>query len=164
MGSVDAYGSRKGYPLIEYRDPFGGEEYSERVEWKPLSPFTVAHKANVLFGEDYPMTQAGAIAAWDDYAEDVSIWHFEGNAQGALDYNVRKGWAGISDSEVASYALKVEKGGPSTDGKNPIPARPLFAVMNEAFKHYLRDALSHSKTPLRKAMVREFKQSGFWDK
>jgi hypothetical protein len=153
MGSVSARG---GYPLIDFHGFDGDPD-----RWKALSPWTVAFKVGVDIDPDGGgMTQEALKSVWDGYADSTYIWQYEGGAQAALTTNPQRGVAGILGGEALSYAKKVEEGGEWDYGK--VPARPLFAALNRAFREYLHEQLSNRYSPLYLEIQREVRKAGLW--
>lgn len=153
MGSVTARG---GYPVIDFYGHDGDPE-----KWRPLTAWTVAFKN---WHEAADSGQQGDLKeAWDEYADSTLIWEFmgeNGGAKGSLSINVHKGMAGLLSGDAATYAQKVEKGGEGEYGK--VPARPLFAAVNRAFRAYLEEQLSNGNSPLRRQIMKDLRNAGLW--
>lgn len=158
MGSVMAKG---GYPTIDFR----GVSVHDK-EWKKLSHWTVAFKNGIDTEElmhDDGMRGNILGSTWDFYADSTPIWKHEGGAKESLDANYRKGIAGIIGGAAQEYAETVENGG-SSDWPNakPVPARPLFSALNEAFYQYVSEQLHDSKSALYTEIKNELKAAGKW--
>jgi len=158
MGSVSAKG---GYPTIDFR----GVSVRD-TEWKKLSYWTVAFKNGFDTEElmhDDGMRGVILGATWDTYADSTPIWQHTGNAEGALEANYRKGIAGILGGPEQKYAELVENGGPGSWPKaKPVPARPLFSALNEAFYQYVSEELHDKQSVLFKEVKNELIAAGKW--
>lgn len=157
MGSVSARG---GYPVIDFR----GVSVND-VNWKKLSHWTVAFKNGIDTEDLIHDDMRGIIlgAAWDSYADSTPIWEFEGGAEAALDANYRKGIAGIIGGNAQEYAEIVEGGGASSwPNAKPVPARPLFSALNEAFYQYVSEQLHDTRSVLYIQIRDELRAAGKW--
>jgi hypothetical protein len=148
MGSVSARG---GYPHIDF-------EGATPERWKALSIFTVAKKNGINTARLFAYTPHGQEilkSAWDSFVDSTNIWEYTGSAKENLTVN--------ADGSVTTnaYVERVEKGGTGSWGKQ-VPARPLFAVLNEAFLQWLKKELRNKKSDLYRHIRRDLKKKGLW--